>query len=183
MQNWQIDNKDSIEAFYAVQHTVVPLLLSGDVHSIEMADNEILLMMDAHSGIDLIRKNEKGLQGVAWRAQWGKAYDSFTIRSKRATGSKTELEKRLQAIEDGYFYPAYTMQAYFDKRGSNNCISCAIVETKLLYRLYLDRPGLFKKRMSNNEFFYIAWDDMPIKVKTWRAHKPAKQLGFKFLNH
>lgn len=178
MQNWIVDNKDSVAAFEAIRHTILPSLVSGEVHSIEMVDNDILLMMDRHSGIDLIRVNEKGLQGVAWRAQWGRAFDTFTIRTKRHTGNRTELEKRLKAIEDGYFYPAYTIQAYFNNRVEHKCLSIAVVETRTLYRLYIDKPVLFVKRQSDNEFAFIKWEDIPVRIKTWRLQKHNKQLGF-----
>jgi hypothetical protein len=51
--------------------------------------------------------------------QWGNARNTFTIRYKRASGAKTEYQKRSEAIlnNKGYLYPYLTIQAYLDKRG------------------------------------------------------------------
>lgn len=166
--NWVKDSKDSISAFNAIEKSVIPMLLSGQLVNIEQRPDEVLLWLDLNAGIDFVRKNEKGIQGVAWRAQWGRNFDTFTIRSKRDSGARTELEKRIEAIKEGYFYPAFTMQAYFDNRQNNNCISCAIIKTTDLYQAYIDSPGIFKKRKSNNEFYFADWSDLPGLVKIWR---------------
>ena len=167
--NWVRDSHDSIKAFYAIEHTVIPKLISGRLLNIEQNEHEILLQMDVNSGIDLVRIDATGLQGVAWRAQWcGKhAFDTFTIRSKRNTGTPTELAKRLEQIDKGYFYPAFTIQAYFDNKQSNNCVSAAIIRTKDLYWHILNKPGIFEKRHSNNEFLFVHWSDLAGYVKIW----------------
>lgn len=181
--NWIKDSKDSIKAFYAIEHTVIPNLISGRLLNIEQNENEILLQMDVKSGIDLVRIDSTGLQGVAWRAQWCGHYsfDTFTIRSKRCTGASTELEKRLEQIEKGYFYPAFTIQAYFDNRNENNCNSAAIIRTKDLYWHILNKPEIFESRHSNNEFLFVHWYDLAPFVRIWRK-KVAPLLPFNFIN-
>ena len=136
-------------------------MISGKIYSIENSSNEILILLDKLSGIDYIRQNENGLQGIAARVQWGKNWDTFTIRSKRHTGTKTELEKRLYAIENGYFYPAFTLQAYFDNRQTNNLLSIAVIKTIDLYNIYQNKFELFENNKSDNEFSFIRWGKIP----------------------
>lgn len=166
--HWEDDLKDSIVAINGIKDSILPFLISGKIHSIENCENEILIMMDRLSGIDYVRENENGLQGIAARVQWGVDYNSFTIRSLRKTGSKTELEKRLFQIENGYFYPAFTLQAYFDNRIDNNLLSIAIIETKHLYNLYLNNLDLFNDNKSDNDFKYIKWSKIKDKIKVYK---------------
>ena len=169
--NWSIDLSDSIIALESIKENILPKLISGKIHSIENSSNEILILLDKLSGIDYIRQNENGLQGIAARVQWGKNWDTFTIRSKRHSGTKTELEKRLHAIENGYFYPAFTLQAYFDNRQINNLLSIAVIKTIDLYNLYQNKYELFENNKSDNEFSFIRWSKIPdnlIKI----YHKP-----------
>jgi hypothetical protein len=157
--NWTLDLSDSVKAIEKIKNTILPKLISGDIISIEQQDNEILLMFDIYSGIDYIRKNEKGLQGIASRVQFGKNWNSFTIRTQRHTGAKTEYEKRLEQIENGYFYPHFTMQAYFDNREDMNLLSICIIKTIDLYHEIENNPNV-KTRTSDNVFKYIKWDDI-----------------------
>jgi len=160
--NWKTDLKDSNKAIMSISKTILPQLISGEIYSIENVDNNILLMLDQCSGIDIIRKNEKGLQGVAVRVQFGHNYNTFTIREKRHTGNKTELEKRIEQIEGGYFYPAYTIQAYFNSRMDLNLKSIAIIDTKDLYKFIIDIKNntLIYTNRSDNIFKFCYWKDL-----------------------
>lgn len=165
--HWKEDLKDSVKAMESIKHTVLPHLISGEIHTIEQSQNEILIKIDTHSGIDYIRENEMGLQGIAARVQWGRAWNTFTIRSERHTGSKTELEKRIEAIRNGYFYPAFTMQAYFDNKTDLNCLSAAVIKATHLYKLYLKYPNLFGSNKSDNNFYFLPWQSVPKIIKKW----------------
>ncbi len=171
MQDWVKDLKKSAQAFEAIKHTIMPKIISGTIVSIETTDNEVLGWLDKHSGIDLLRKDAHGLQGIAWRAQWGHAYDSFTIRLERHTGAKTELEKRIEAIEKAYFYPVFTVQAYFDKTETNNCLSIGAIRTIDLYEVYKNEKHKFKDKKSDNKFLFIEWKELPGLVKVWRSQQ------------
>jgi len=166
--HWEDDLKDSMVAINSIKDSILPLIISGKIHSIESCKNEILIMIDRLSGIDYIRENDNGLQGIAARVQWGSDYASFTIRSLRKTGGKTELEKRLYQIENGYFYPAFTLQAYFDNRIDNKLLSIEIIETKHLYNLYLNNLDLFDDNKSDNDFKYIKWSKIKEKIKIYK---------------
>lgn len=159
--NWIKDLNDSIIALESIKYTILPKLINGTIHTIENSDNEIFLKMDSLSGIDYIREDKNGLQGIAARVQWGYNFDTFTIRTERHTQSKTELEKRLYQIENGYFYPAFTLQAYFNNRNENKLLSIAIIKTIDLYNLYKNNFELFEFNKSDNQFAFIKW----LKIK------------------
>lgn len=158
--NWQKDLKDSNKAIMSIADDILPLLISGKIHSIENSKNKMLLMLDQCSGIDLIRQNKKGLQGIAVRVQFKSDFRTFTIRSSRHTGTTTELEKRIQQINEGYFYPTYTIQAYFNNRQDLKLNSIAIIETKQLYEFILNNSQFVHTRQSDNVFVYTYWRDL-----------------------
>ena len=135
--SWNIDLNDSVKALEKIKDPILSKIISGKIHTIENAKNEILIKLDTACGIDYIRENETGLQGIAARVQWGRPWNTFTIRKERHTGSKTELEKRLEQIKKGYFYPAFTLQAYFDNRINNNCLSVGVVQTVYIFNFIL----------------------------------------------
>jgi len=163
--NWSIDLNDSVKSLESIKHTFLPKLINGKIYTIEHVDNDILMIIDKYSGIDYIRHDNNGLQGIAARVQWGHTWNTFTIRSERHTGTKTELNKRLFQIENGYLYPEFTLQAYFDNKKDNNLLSIAVIKTKKLYELYLNKPELFNKRKSDNEFIFIEWTKIKEFIK------------------
>lgn len=164
--NWTVDLSDSVEALDSIKDTVLPKLISGKIHTVECTDNEILMLLDQKSGVDYIRENETGLQGIAARVQWVgnlQPYNTFTIRKERKSGSQTEFEKRIQQIEQGYFYPAFTLQAYFDDRFWNELKSIAIIDTKRLYEYIkrnIDNPNRVNISKSDNTFLFVHWSDL-----------------------
>ena len=163
--SWDRDLSDSMIAIEKIKDTIIPKLISGKIYSAENSNNDIVHLMDVVSGIDYVAENEYGLRGIATRVQWGKAWDTFTIRAKRCSGNGTELEKRLYQIQNEYLYPTFTLQAYFDNRIDNNLLSVGVIKTKDLYQTYKDNPSLFKSNYSDNEFVFIHWDDLGKLVK------------------
>jgi hypothetical protein len=166
--NWNVDLSDSVKALEKIKDTVLPKIISGKIHCIEKSNDEILLLFDRISGVDYIRQNEHGLQGIAARVQWGFNYNTFTIRMQRKTGAKTELEKRIEQIKNGYIYPAYTLQAYFDNRKENNLLSIAIIKTIDLYTLYFSNPKLFRVNESDNIFLILDWYKVENLIKIYQ---------------
>lgn len=170
--NWQKDLQDSVIALNGIQHTILPCLITGRIHTIESQQNDVLILMDRLSGIDYIRENKQGLQGIAARCQWGKAWNTFTIRFERHTGSDTEFTKRNNQIKEGYFYPAFTLQAYFNNRADNVCISASIIRTTDLYLFIkenFNNKKLVHEKSSDNRFLYVFWEDLKtFPIKTYK---------------
>ncbi len=171
--DWRKDMGDSVRALDAIRDTVLPKIITGKIHSIENSDKEILILMDALSGIDYIREDDKGLQGIAARVQWGNNWDTFTIRSERHTGNKTELQKRQEQIDQGYFYPYFTLQAYFDNRQDNNLLSIGIIRTIDLYEFMAFYPEKVHGRKSDNCFLYVKWCDLGNRIRTYHSKSGA----------
>lgn len=145
------------------------LFSNSILKSIEKSNNEVLMWLDKYSGIDyVVKTNDNNIVGVAARIQYNINYRTFTIRTARHTGAKTEYEKRVEAINKGYFYPAYTLQAYFN-RADSTLIGAAIIETKKLYQFIEDNPDKVHKRSSDNEFIFIKWDDIDVSFKEYNV--------------
>lgn len=160
---WDTDLSDSILALKKIKDNILPTLLSGEIHCIESSKDFILMKLDAFCGVDYIREDNIGLQGVAARVQWmgtSSPYNTFTIRTDRHSGTKTELSKRVEQIENGYFYPAFTLQAYFDNRQDNNLLSIAVVRTMDLYSYLISNPDELLHRESDNKFVAVNWDNL-----------------------
>lgn len=165
--NWSKDLKDSVIAFESIRETILPKLISGEILTIESSENNVLIKLDRKSGVDYIREDETGLQGIAARVQWGNDWNTFTIRKERHTGTKTELEKRKEQIDKGYFYPAFTMQAYFNNREDNKLLSIAVIRTLDLYYFIENNPDKLLDRKSDNIFIAVKWSDVHEFAKTY----------------
>lgn len=175
---WSKDLKDAVQALEGIKNTALKKVIRGNLHTIETVDNNILILLDQKSGIDYIREDNIGLQGIAARAQWGNAWNTFTIRSARHTGSKTELEKRMEQVENGYFYPEFTMQAYFNNRQANELLTLGIIKTKDLYKFIEENPAKVEKNKSDNEFVFVRWIHLIGKIKTVPPFKKLYKHSF-----
>ena len=128
-----------------------------DFVSIEKKDDEVLLWLDQYAGIDYVVKSKNNnIIGIAARIQFMN-FRTFTIRKTRYTGTKTEFEKRIEAIEKGYIFPAYTLQAYFLNK---NFSHAAIIPTKQLYNFIINNPNKVHERKSDNIFLFVNWNDL-----------------------
>jgi hypothetical protein len=167
---WDQDLKDSVKALEKIKEKYLSQIIAGRIHTIESKEDEILMLLDIKSGIDYIRENETGLQGIAARCQWcdpyKKPFNTFTIRLQRHSGAETEFEKRKNQIKNGYFYPAFTLQAYFDNKEENNLLSVGIVKTLALYDFIEKNRNMIKEKKSDNTFLVIKWSDLCGFVKT-----------------
>lgn len=162
---WDVDLKDSVKALESIKDTYLPKIIGGRIHTIESDSNQVLMKLDNLCGIDYIRENKHGMQGIAARVQWGYAWNTFTIREKRHTGTKTEYEKRIHQINNGFFYPYFTLQAYFDNRKNNNLLSIGVIKTLDLYQFIEHHPENIFRRKSDNEFIYVKWGDLEVYMR------------------
>ena len=162
--NWQTDLNKTLPAMKQI-----PKIFFNDkwqITSIEKNKNIILNKLDTKSGIDWIAENENHIITIAARIQFGVNYRTFTIRKERKTGTKTELEKRKEAIKNGFLYPLYTCQCYFTN--NYNFLGGAIIKTVDLYKS-LENVNVFEKK-SDNKFIHVSFYDLhdkgyKIKIK------------------
>lgn len=86
------------------------------------------------------------------------------MRSKRDSGAKTELEKRMEAIqhpENGWLYPHITIQAYLDEpRRKGKLICLGITRTTDLFDFLCKYKHTIKpRRTTNAEFYPVFWHE------------------------
>lgn len=156
--NWKNDLLLTMPAYQILKDKIFK---KSELINIEKKENGVLMWFDKYAGIDWIAKTKNNqVMGIASRIQWDVDYRTFTIRYERWTGSKTEYDKRMEAIENEYTYPTYTLQAYFKDKSNPQMLSCGIVKTSDLYSFIGFFPELVYENKSDNIFKYVRWDDM-----------------------
>jgi len=131
-------------------------LIGGKMTSLEVIGGDIAIMLDTRAGVDLMFARQEGLYGVASRVQWGKSYDTFTIRTKRSSGVDTELQKRIRQINTGAIYPKWTMQMYCNERGEDKPLSIGICLTSDLYHFIVNNRRRCWENTNNDGTSFVA---------------------------
>ncbi len=149
--------KKSLDKFL---YFINDMTTQGDrIISIEDSENDVLQLFDKYSGVDAVQiTKDKQIRGMAMRVQYGRAWDTFTIRFKRSSGAKTEYEKRVDAIKNEKFYPHLTVQCYLSN-DTNDILSVGIIKTKDLYNQLImtqTRPAF----EDGNIFLYIEFGQL-----------------------
>lgn len=172
----------------------------GQLEPVESADaaGSLLVAFDTLAGIDAFQviRARQLVRGIASRVQPDRNWQTFTIRYARATGGRTEWEKRCSTIADGGIAPHLTVQAYTDgDRRSGAPATClrgvGVIRTRDLFdfardrfdawtRLLGRRPGaremspcgaLEMKRVEDgNLMLCVRWSSLRTagaKVRTW----------------
>jgi len=142
----------------------------GLIKLIKGKDGDVGKALDTLAGIDAYQYYLANMRGIAGRAQrmkpGRKPYRSFTIRTDRPSGSKTEYEKRLEAIKhknEGAIFPHWTMQSYSTEDGSQ-VLCVGLAKTEELYLFIEERENngyIFPHKKPENgdeEFLYVNWD-------------------------
>ena len=118
MRDWRNDLSSSSRAFLdCVWPSIKGKCGGGAIKPVEVLhDNDLAKDLDILCGIDVWQTIDgEGARGIASRVQFGpKNWQTFTIRRSRFNGSRTEYDKRLEAIQSGgrFIYPYLTCQAY-----------------------------------------------------------------------
>jgi len=168
--HWGKDLNESTKVLAANESFLLNKFFKCDeIFSAEDSSDPALKAFDIYSGVDLIVKKNGHLFGVASRMQPMQSFDTFTIREKRHTGAKTELEKRKEAIKVGAIYPKWTMQGYYNK--PNSITSLAICKTIDLYSFIDKHPDLVKRNFSDNAFLIVPWAAMKANGYNVKVHK------------
>lgn len=152
--------------------------------------------LDTLSGIDgwHILREEHAIRGIASRVQpvgdGEKRWDTFTIRYSRPSGSPTEYQKRLHALQNaerGFLLPHITTQAYVAKPSrQGRLLSVAMLRTSVLYHEAerLVSSGLagevkrwgFRRTYSGEKLLWLSWDLFdPRDVKIWRIEEDTQR--------
>ena len=95
--------------------------------------------------------------------RFSRPFNTFTVRKARASGAKTEYEKRQDAIKHGGVYPYLTMQGYVDKQ-TGGLMSLAITKTTDLMEFvesgYATERHTGREQIGQAAFYVAAWDKM-----------------------
>lgn len=153
-----------------------------------VTDDDFTKKLDILAGIDAWQVIDgTGIRGIASRVQWPKnrsgkptyeAFESFTIRESLASGGRTELGKKLDAINNGFLYPQYTAQAYIGVMHEGPILYICVMDTKLLFeyiKKYPQELGHVVNPIDGN-IFAVAW------IKNIRCHGYLVQYHKPILN-
>lgn len=160
------DDFKSANADFTKFHDELLRHIKGEmIVDIETNDSRLGELFDQYSGIDAIQVVNKQLRTIAVRVQWGKAWNTFTIRYKRSSGAATEYQKRAEAILSGkgFLYPYLTVQAYLDRRdNASTVLSCCVVKTIDLYGFIFENMASIGRRTcpEGNIFIYIPFQEL-----------------------
>lgn len=163
----------SAKAFLSLVWPVIrPALGGGQLMPVEgVATKPMQVALDTLAGIDAwhIGNNGLGIRGIASRVQADtRAWDTFTIRYRRASGAETEYTKRLAAMDStkGWLYPHITIQAYLS-HDKQQLLSCAVIRTEDLFRyaaaeLGRDRGRVYMQTVHSdgNTFIVVPWGSL-----------------------
>ena len=174
--------KDDYEKAKTFTAELLPILRDAlkatEIVSFEDLDNESLPnLFDQHAGIDAVSIDRRGMRGIALRVQYDTAWDTFTIRTKRASGTKTELAKRIEAIQKGYIYPYLTCQCYCDR--NHKLLSGAVCRTEDLYKYIVEHEEELGNKARHcpegNEFYWVGFDTIEEQCKLLRLKSFSSQ--------
>jgi len=140
----------------------------GEIVPMEgVADSRFARSVDTLSGVDAwqLCPDRGAMRGIASRVQFGaKAWPSFTLRERRASGAETELAKRLAALADPrrcWLLPALTVHGYVSARRDGRLLYAAVAYTHELCGLVRDgTPGQDYERRtvhSDGNVFVVVW--------------------------
>ena len=122
----------------------------GTLIPVEVAqESHLATALDVLAGVDSWRVVGGGVQGIASRVQYGHVYRTFTVRESRPSGADTELAKRVRAIlnpKEHYLFPAFTVQAYVERRRTGQLLYVCMVRTEELFRFILDSSDSLTRR-------------------------------------
>lgn len=139
------------------------------VESITSGGNEeaeyIAEKLDQLGGIDVWHLiGGESMRGIGSRVQYGRSWNTFTVRKSRESGAKTEYEKRKSAIDDNDLYPKFTIHAYISDDSEDRSLrSVACTYTKDLID-FID-PGETPTKRAKDEhgwadFYVVGWWDL-----------------------
>ena len=152
--------------------------IGGIIKSTEDIDNDdqIVKILDKICGIDALSKDGNIIYTISNRIQYGKSYNSFTIRHTTGNGStNTEYKKRKLAIENGGLYPEYIIQSYIDYCGS--LLSIGIAKTINIIKYIDDEQPELKTNLQDGSLFYpIFWKNVKM-VGEWHINDKSQKLN------
>lgn len=163
----KVDMKKSIDCFENLVWPVIKENIGGGelitLESVNMDQDLTAKYLDLRCGADYLQVIDgEGTRILASRVQQSfKNWRSFTIRKERATGTTTEYEKLVNALNmGGAIMPYYTVQAYVDKE---SVIGVGVAKTEDIIDAI--KAGKFEERTNpqdGNLFYAVFWHFLPM---------------------
>lgn len=165
------DMRYSLQQVEKAKPIIKQLLNGGDIKTVEGSDNEICLMLDQTCGTDYFQvygESDGQKNGLVWgigsrfQKTWHNCqpFNTFTIRKSRASGAKTEFEKREYAMKHSGIYPHLTMHGYYDAT-TGEILSLAIARTKDIWdcinKGYAKEQRTAYDQIGQATFYFIEW--------------------------
>jgi hypothetical protein len=143
--------------------------LQGELIVIDKDESKLMAALDQLGGIDAYLVREfVSARGLGMRIQWG-SWDTFTIRTKRKTGTPTDLQK-YQNYSGGP-RPDYIMHIYL-RDGEIRVGTAPYLD---LMKYVVDNFDRFeiKTAPDGNEFIAVDWDELEKEVTWFKRTKRA----------
>lgn len=165
MLNFNQSLSRSMQQFTDIVMGSLSEILKGEFRVIEgNTTDDVAKLLDTLSGIDVWHINKlKGIRGLASRIQTtDRNWHTFTVRKTRDSGATTEFEKRKLAIEKGYLYPFFTMQAYVTQKDA--LIAFAVARTvdviEMIDKGFCKTNKTRKEQIGQASFYIVDWYEM-----------------------
>jgi len=191
VSNWISDKAWSAWVF---QNLVWPQLCNfiggGEPIYIETLNTKLAQILDIVAGFDYWQLDDRrGIRGIAHRAQVCpfdyQPFNTFTIRQRRNTGTRTEFEKRRASLENadgGWMYPYFTVQSYVSSKDKDAILrSFAVARTEDVITVIeeweamgcLPRGRVWINGTDNASFYVVQWRGVAQHVYTSDSEKIA----------
>jgi hypothetical protein len=168
--------------FERVVWPVLNRFVGGTLQQVETQTGTLAADLDCLAGIDAYVRTSSGLHTWACRLQWrhfqtrsapwaaGKAPMTFTCRCR------TEIGKRVAALDNGSLMPEWTLQAYLDRDGGplenvgwiNTRDLYAYVRARCELGLFADDPDIYENPVDHRHFLAVPW----LEVGGYRWFRP-----------
>lgn len=176
-EQWQVDLSESARRF---SNIVYPKIKEKWFGGAELAPVEVVSQedfadkLDELAGIDYwVIDTDNGMRGIASRVQNQSDWSTFTVRHERPSGVDTELQKRKKAIDEGYLYPYWTIQAYTPRDRFENVARCQTQALIDYIRLGTKGKHYKEKETKTGEKFYtVHWEDLERKYEVRYYNQP-----------
>ena len=151
------DGEKSIRFFEKFAVHAIKAHFGGDalIHSYEDSNNPVEHELDLKFGIDgVIVGGDGWSHNYASRVQFGKPYNTFTLRGYRPSGAATEIDKLRRGQQIDEPKPEYHIHTYVDSDGRGAVVG--ICETVELYQwIHRHKPEMIYNRQGDAGFFAV----------------------------
>lgn len=131
--------------------------------------------LDRRNAVDyFLRRPDGTTLGIAARVQW-QEWRSFTVRTARESGVRTERQKLKELIETHSLAPSFHIQAYIaEDRGRLLCFSIGRIVDVLRFidDGHAGEPKCTRDGQIGKAWFYIVWWNRFDHFGNWRLEYP-----------